>query len=125
MSGLIQTSVLARGVLLGLGAAVPIGPVNVQIARRALREGFFAGAALGCGAVTIDVVYAILSTLSFTTLLTQPLVQRVIGVGGVALLAYLGVMSFRAAWRAMRVDPISPAAASPAPAPGRPALHSA
>ena len=30
---------LLRGILLGLGAAVPIGPVNVEIARRALAAG--------------------------------------------------------------------------------------
>ena len=30
---------LGNGLLLGLGAAAPIGPVNVEIARRTLRHG--------------------------------------------------------------------------------------
>ena len=36
---------IANGVLIGLGAAVPIGPVNVEIARRTLRSGWAAGVA--------------------------------------------------------------------------------
>src|SRR6187551_2601489 len=56
-------TMFAKGVLLGLGAAVPIGPVNVQIARQALRNGFGAGFALGCGAVTVDVFYAALTSV--------------------------------------------------------------
>ena len=41
----------ARGILLGWGVAVPLGPVNVEIARRTLRRGFRAGFFLGMGAV--------------------------------------------------------------------------
>src|SRR3954469_25980234 len=85
-------ALLARGLLLGLGAAVPIGPVNVEIARRALRGGFLAGFALGCGAVSVDVLYAVLSSLSFVRLLTHPAVSRSIGVLGVILLSYLAVL---------------------------------
>src|SRR5437868_6914432 len=103
-------SLLARGVLLGLGAAVPIGPVNVEIARRTLRIGFLAGFALGCGAVTVDILYAALSSLSFTQLLTAPAVARVVGAAGVVLLVYLAFLCFRAAARAWRTDPIAAAA---------------
>jgi L-lysine exporter family protein LysE/ArgO len=86
---------LIKGIALGLGAAVPIGPVNVQIARRALRGGFMSGFALGCGAVTVDVIYAVLSSLGFRR------------VGGTALLAYLGVMCLRGERWAWRGDPFS------------------
>ena len=41
---------LSRGILLGWGVAVPLGPVNVEIARRTLRGGFRAGFFLGMGA---------------------------------------------------------------------------
>ncbi|HEY2589318.1 MAG TPA: hypothetical protein VGI81_26470, partial [Tepidisphaeraceae bacterium] len=61
---------IGRGIALGIGAAVPIGPVNVEIARRTFRGGFPAGFALGCGAVTVDVSYAILSSLSLKDMLT-------------------------------------------------------
>ena len=39
----MNLSVLGGGILLGLGAAAPIGPVNLEIARRAMRFGFWAG----------------------------------------------------------------------------------
>jgi threonine/homoserine/homoserine lactone efflux protein len=102
----ITLTLLGQGVILGLGAAVPIGPVNVQVARRALREGFSSGFALGCGAVTVDVIYAVVSSLSFAALLSKLLVARVVSIIGVILLLYLAGMCFRAAWQALGVDPI-------------------
>ena len=97
---------LARGIGLGLGAAIPIGPVNIEIARRALRHGFLAGAALGLGAVTVDVFYAVLSTLSFVKLFNQPVVILPIAALGTGLLAYLGVQCLRAARKAWTTDPL-------------------
>src|SRR5438477_10135669 len=91
--------ILFRGLALGLGAAVPIGPVNVEIARRTLRGGFFAGFALGCGAVTVDVTYAILSSLGFSLLLNRPIFYWPLSIGGIALLTYLGVMCWIGALR--------------------------
>ena len=98
---------LVKGVLLGLGAAVPIGPVNVEMARRALRGGFFAGFALGCGAVTVDVFYLLLSSLSVIQLLHRPKVLVPLACAGVLLLGYLGATSLRAAWRHLRADPLA------------------
>jgi L-lysine exporter family protein LysE/ArgO len=92
---------------LGLGAAVPIGPVNVEIARRALRNGFAAGLALGCGAVTIDVFYAVISSLILTPLIHIPAVQLGVGIPGVILLGYLGVASLLAARKHLHGDPLA------------------
>src|SRR5690349_17984038 len=102
---------LLHGVLLGLGAAVPIGPVNVQIARRTLREGFRRGVALGAGAVTVDIVYAVLSTLGFRAIGGRPAVVVPLTLAGAAFLAYLGVSSLLAAGRAWRADPLEDASA--------------
>ncbi|MGA2501211.1 MAG: LysE family transporter [Tepidisphaeraceae bacterium] len=63
---------IGKGIILGLGAAAPIGPVNVEIARRTLRGGFPAGFFLGLGAVTVDVSYAILVSLSIRPVLNMP-----------------------------------------------------
>jgi len=89
-----------RGFLLGLGAAVPIGPVNVEIARRTLRSGFLAGFFLGCGAVTIDVICAIISSLGFAMLSEQSWLFKPLQIIGGAFLAYLAFLCFRSAWRA-------------------------
>jgi L-lysine exporter family protein LysE/ArgO len=100
-------AMIGKGVLLGLGAAAPIGPVNVEIARRCLRFGFRAGFLLGCGAVTIDVTYAILTSLGVRPLLGRPRVMATLGIAGAAVLVYLGVMCFVSAarqWRAVTAN---------------------
>lgn len=97
---------LGKGMALGAGAAVPIGPVNVEIARRTLRRGFLAGFALGCGAVTIDVTYAILSSLSLGELLNRPAIILPVTVAGTIFLLYLSFLCFRGAFKAARADPL-------------------
>jgi L-lysine exporter family protein LysE/ArgO len=99
--------VFATGILLGLGAAVPIGPVNVQIARRALRQGFVAGFALGCGAVTIDLFYAALTSLGVTRLGATPGLEWTLRLGGITLLVYLGLMCFRSEREVWHADPVT------------------
>ena len=116
------TTLLARGVLLGLGAAVPIGPVNVQIARQALRRGFFAGFALGCGAVTVDVFYAVLTSVGVQQVAQSRVVMWTLRIGGIALLTYLAASCFRGereAWRADLVTSGAGPATNPGAGPGR------
>jgi chemosensory pili system protein ChpE len=102
----VPAAAILKGILLGLGAAVPIGPVNVQIARRTLRDGFARGVALGSGAVTVDVTYAILSTLGLRTIGNRPAVVIPLTVAGALLLGYLGVQSLLAARKTMHDDPL-------------------
>lgn len=82
---------ILQGFLLGLGAAVPIGPVNVELARRTLRGGFTAGVALGCGAVTVDVTFAALTSLSLMHLLDRPGLHFPLLVAGTCILTFLGI----------------------------------
>ena len=109
------TALFAQGVVLGLGAAVPIGPVNVQIARHVLRGGFVRGFALGCGAVSVDVFYAVMAAEGVRRLAQSATLEWSLRAGGVVLLAYLGVMSLRGEREAWRSDPIGgPGAMTPA-----------
>jgi threonine/homoserine/homoserine lactone efflux protein len=87
---------VGQGIIIGLGAAVPIGQVNVMIARRTLRGGFWPGFAVGAGASTIDVMYALLSALGFGAVLANPRVSRVLGFVAVVVLVYLGMQCLRA-----------------------------
>ncbi len=87
--------VLWKGITLGLGAAAPIGPVNVEIARRALRGGFWPGFLLGMGAVTVDVAYVILASFSVRLFLDRPRIMIFMGVAGGAFLILLGIESLR------------------------------
>lgn len=90
---------LVRGVLLGLGAAAPIGPVNVEIARRTLRFGRAAGFFLGCGAVTVDVIYAVVTSLTLLPVRDYPTVMKGLGLAGGAFLGWLGILCLRGAMR--------------------------
>jgi len=108
-------TILAKGIALGLGAAAPIGPVNVEIARRTLRGGFRAGFALGCGAVTVDVCYVILSTAGSASLIKNSYFYWSLLVAGVLMLAYLGVMSWISAIKVFTSDQSSENSAPAAP----------
>ncbi|MBC8108366.1 MAG: LysE family transporter [Anaerolineae bacterium] len=95
--------------MFGIGAAAPIGPVNVEMARRALRHGFASGFALGCGAVTVDVTYAIVASLSVTRLLqtdqaSRPWFYWPMTIAACGLLAFLGISSLRGARVVARAD---------------------
>jgi L-lysine exporter family protein LysE/ArgO len=91
---------LASGVGLGLGAAAPIGPVNVEIARRTLRFGRRAGFALGCGAVTVDVAYALVASVASVRIMEFTAARTAIGIAGGLFLGYLAVLCFRGAMKA-------------------------
>lgn len=99
---------LLKGILLGLAAAAPIGPVNVEIARRAIRLGFRAGAALGAGAMTVDVAYLTLVALGFRFAANQPRLLQALGVAGGLLLVYLGIMCLRSARQSRLADAEKP-----------------
>ena len=103
---------IGQGVLFGLAAAVPLGPVNVEMARRTLRGGFAAGAAVGFGAVTVDVLLAGASVLLLTvgggrTLGDHPAAYWALKIAGAGLLVYLGTASLRSAWRARKGPAVS------------------
>jgi L-lysine exporter family protein LysE/ArgO len=115
-------AILVKGILLGLGAAVPIGPVNVQLARQALRRGFLAGFALGCGAVTVDVLYAVLANVGVQRLVRSAAVEWTLRVGGIALLTHLALACLRGereAWSADLVTTGAAPATNPGAGPGR------
>jgi len=108
----LDLGLVVRGVIFGLGAAVPIGPVNVEIARRTLRAGFRSGFFLGCGAVTIDVTYAILAAVGVTPLLGKAYFYWPLAAAGFALLVFMGVGSLAGARTAARADLLASGAGS-------------
>ena len=111
----MDLGLLARGVIFGLGAAVPIGPVNVEIARRTLRAGFRSGFFLGCGAVTIDVTYAILAAVGVTPLLGKAYFYWPLAAAGFGLLVFMGLGSLAGARTAARADLLATSAAAAQP----------
>ena len=100
----MYSGAILQGLGLGIGAAAPIGPVNVEIARRTIRFGYRGGFLVGCGAVTVDITYAILSTLGIRQIARYPRIMALIGIAGAMLLACLGIMSLLAALRHRKLD---------------------
>ncbi len=114
----LDLGLLQQGILLGLGAAAPIGPVNVEIARRTLRNGFGAGFALGCGAVSVDVAYAILSSITVGGPHAPSWILWPMRIAGPVFLLCLGAHCVRAAMRGWRSDPLESDTRSPRRATG-------
>jgi L-lysine exporter family protein LysE/ArgO len=92
-------SALAAGMALGVGAAAPPGPVNLEILRRTSRGGWWAGATVGLGAVTVDVVLAILLTAGVLEAVDRvPGLRLALTIVGGLLLLWLGTGALRSAF---------------------------
>jgi L-lysine exporter family protein LysE/ArgO len=77
----------AEGFLLGLGAAVPLGPINVLIMSTALHR--YSGAvAIGAGAITSDMTYLILILFGFLHLVDHPILFDVMSMVGALFMGY-------------------------------------
>ena len=83
------------GILLGWGAAIPIGPVNLEITRRNLRFGTPYGISLGFGACTADLTYLILLCTGTIVLLQHPTLLQIVGLLGSAILIWFGLNALR------------------------------
>jgi threonine/homoserine/homoserine lactone efflux protein len=101
---------LVTGFLLGWSVAWPPGPINAEIARRCLADGFWAGFSLLLGACSGDALWAVLVSLGVGVLFAGPVTREIMGVVSVALLVALSFVFLRGAWRALRSG-VAPAAA--------------
>lgn len=90
--------ILISSLFLGWGAAIPFGPINLEVMRRNLSYGTRFGIGLGLGASSADLTYVLLLSLGILSLLHYPLVLGIIGIGGAAILAWFG-------WGALRTQP--------------------
>lgn len=76
------------GVLLGLGAAVPVGPVNIEMLNRHIHSNALAGGFFGLGACTVDVFYLGLLWLGLLSILNYPFFLAILGTIGAFVLFY-------------------------------------
>lgn len=101
---------LLMGLILGLGAAIPFGPINLEMTRRNLAYGTAFGIALGLGACAADLTYLLLLTLGVLELLNHPLLLRIVGVLGAGVLLWFAYLSIKANVTASKdtSKPVSP-----------------
>jgi len=81
---------LILGLLLGWGAAIPIGPMNLEIVRRNITLGTRYGIAFGVGACLADLTYLIFLAFGAMVILSHPTALRVAGIVGSIILAWFG-----------------------------------
>jgi len=87
---------LLRGIIVGLGASIPLGPVAVLCIQRTLGKGHTAGLCTGMGAATCDTIFAAISLLgvSFVEEFIKRAQNEVMLIGGVIVLLF-GLFTFR------------------------------
>ncbi|MCH9740842.1 MAG: LysE family translocator [Epsilonproteobacteria bacterium] len=83
-----------EGFLLGMGAAVPIGAINILIMNHALKS-YKSAVVIGFGAMSADIVYLIGILLGLATFLKNPTVSIALGLLGSLFLAYMALMIFK------------------------------
>jgi threonine/homoserine/homoserine lactone efflux protein len=92
-------SALVVGLGLGAFVAAQVGPVSLLCARTSMRHGFVAGAAVGAGAASVDLLYACLGVAGVAALLQVTALRVGLGLVGATVLVVLGVRTFRSAFR--------------------------
>jgi len=102
------------GMTVGIALAAPIGPINVELIRRGIRDGFLHGWLVGIGALSADTIYAALIVGGLTPLADRPSLRVPLFLAGGIMLAWVGWNSVRSALRGG-----SMAESGPPPARGR------
>lgn len=83
-----------EGFLLGMGAAIPLGPINIFIMNTALKD-YKSAVTIGFGALSADTVYLIMILLGIATFFNQPVILNTLGILGSAFLLYLAYLIFQ------------------------------
>ena len=83
-----------EGFLLGLGAAVPLGPINILIMNSALKN-YVSAVTIGLGALSADMLYLTLILLGVATILNDPYILTTLGVLGSVFLFYMAYIIFK------------------------------
>lgn len=94
-----QTLLLfAKGLVLGVTIAAPVGPIGILCIRRTMQFGFAAGVAGGLGTAVADALYAVLVALGFATLLSGWLGENAwVRIFGAMMLLFLAWQAWNSA----------------------------
>ena len=85
---------LIKQIVLGLSIAAPIGPINIEIIRRGLFQGFWPSLLVGAGGMTADCIIMFLMYQGLSYVLALEEVQLTLIVIGALVLTYTGLQSF-------------------------------
>ncbi len=96
-------SLFLQGVMLGFGASVPIGPVNILIMSHALKS-YKQAFVLGFGAMSADVVYLFLMTLGLLQVFQIPMVKQSLAIFGFFFLLVIAIMLLRGGEKRLKLN---------------------
>lgn len=82
-----------EGFLLGIGAAVPIGPINILIMNEALKSQKRA-TMIGFGAMSADITYLFFVIFGLISIFDDSNLVKIFGIIGVAILGYFAFLIF-------------------------------
>lgn len=85
-----------------MGAAIPLGPINILIMNHALRD-FSKAVFIGFGAMSADILYLTLILLGIAAFFSQPIVLNSLGLLGSVFLLYLAYLIFKGRHKALPV----------------------
>lgn len=84
-------AIFLQGFIFGLGAAVPVGPVNILIMNTALKN-YKAAVSIGFGALSADLTYLVLIIFGLVTFLDHPFVLEILGYFGSGFLVFIAYL---------------------------------
>mgnify|MGYP003387161092 CR=1 FL=1 len=83
-----------KGLALGFGAAIPLGPINLLIMNEALKS-YKKAVAIGFGAMSADITYLLLISYGITTYLQKKIFIDTLSALGGTFLIYLAFLIFK------------------------------
>lgn len=97
MTTMETLSIALYGATVGIVLAAPIGPINIEIVRRGIRDGFLHGWLVGLGALSADTVYALAIVLGFARFAENESIRVVLFLLGAGMMAFIGYSSIETA----------------------------
>jgi threonine/homoserine/homoserine lactone efflux protein len=98
---------IVLGLTLAFALALPPSVILTETIRRGARGGFWPGVAVQYGSIVADCVYALLGLTGAAILVTNTVIQVVVGTVGIGFMVFLGITGLRTA---LRADPGTAAA---------------
>lgn len=86
---------VVRGIILGLSITAPIGPTNIEIIRRGLREGWKSAFVFCLGVMLALILYLLLVVFGLSFLVDSAILNTLLTAFGVAVLVYLAYSSIK------------------------------
>lgn len=104
MTGIEIAQLTLYGATVGVILAAPVGPINIEIVRRGLRDGFLHGWMMGLGALTADTIYALAIVTGFSRFAENEQLRIILFLAGAAMMGYIGYGSIKTAMNEHEVD---------------------